>query len=705
MSKGKEVLSRRSIGRNTTMSQIKTHQDASTTINFSITNKTSWPITLSGTNNNGSVNATILSNAPTCTWVGSAENNTYVIIISDTSTNPASTITGGLSAGISNGITGTRGWIDVTNPYESSLLMSATISGGSLETTTYTDNTSGGTNWLSWKGTVNADRFTSIDITYTQSVVPKPYVPGPGPIPIWTPTVGTKAIFYHQQWDCYGASTWPTSQPNGVNVATNTGRNYLISDIPDDVLDLAYAFWYVDANGNVQSADDWADHDNSLANQTSITANQGEIFPYENPDQSNPPPENQPANAFSKGNQYPVWRPTRVCGNFGQILALNAARKARGVPPLNTSLTIGGWTFSTYFSSAVSPANQANFVASCVTALKLWADVFNGINFDWEYISDNGINYGNSGGQCYPNGPTLPPNLCTPSDVTNFAAFLKALRAAINADPLLNSQNIKIGIPVTPAPEKAQFDVNLIAGLVDEIHVMTYDFHSGSFPGDTQTGFHSNPLSIIDKTNYPTPPYSTIDSINFYLGKSGQAPGRPVGESIPSVPPSKLFLGVAFYSRGYSATKGPYTPASSTNSPPNISAIYDSLTTDLGVLPYWQIVTLPSTVPGSSDILNDNDTQAAYWMSNDAEGNFLSFDNPTSINCKFSKIVNPLGLGGILAWDNASDLRGKDANNKSLPSSLTNCIASNIKTQNTKNRLVSSRHRNTYVNEVKIKKN
>ena len=655
-----------------------------TSIIFSITNSTIWPISLSGKNDSGSVNASINTKDPAYKWIGSLENNSYIIDINDTTTNPATVIGGGLSCGMSAGIDGTRGWCDPANKYESSIVMSCTISGGSLGTVTYTDQTSGGTSWMNWSKDIG--RFTNVDIVYTQPIVPGPPTPpGPGPIPPWTPTVNLKAIYYHQQWSCYGASAWPTSQPNGTNIATTTGRNFLISDIPDDVFDLSYAFWYVDEKGNIQSADDWADHDNTLVNQNGSSSG-GAYFPWTPDDPSNKPPPCQPPNLFSKGNQYPAWRPTSVKGNFGQLLVLNSARIQRGVQPLNTSLTIGGWSYSTYFSSAVNDANRANFVSSCIHALSLWGDIFNGINFDWEYISDNGINYGNAGGnQFYDGGPWAPANQCSIDDVINFGKFLSELRTAINNDNFLKGQNIKIGIPVTPAPEKAQFDVNFLAGLVDEIHVMTYDYHSGSFPGDTQSGFHSNPLSIINKNNYPSPVYSTLDSIEYYLGLSGKSPGRPPGESIPKVLPSKLFLGIAFYTRGYSETLGPYTPASSKNVPPNISAPYDPLTQDKGVIPYWQVVTLPQTVIGSQ-ILNDADTAAAYWISKDANQLFLSFDNPTSIDAKFASIVAKYKIGGILAWDNSSDIRGRDAKNESLDGSLTHCISRNIREQNETNR-------------------
>ena len=89
-------------------------------------------------------------------------------------------------------------------------------------------------------------------------------------------------------------------------------------------------------------------------------------------------------------------------------------------------------------------------------------------------------------------GPfTTDANHTDPADVDNFISFLAALRVALNSK---NLSHIKIGIPVTPAPNKAQSDINRVHELVDEIHIMTYDLHSGAF--DYITGFHSNPYAV-----------------------------------------------------------------------------------------------------------------------------------------------------------------------------------------------------------------
>ena len=56
-----------------------------------------------------------------------------------------------------------------------------------------------------------------------------------------TPT-GKRAIYYHTSWACYG-------------------RNYQVKDIPEDVVDIAYAFYNIDSTGRVFSGDPWADTD------------------------------------------------------------------------------------------------------------------------------------------------------------------------------------------------------------------------------------------------------------------------------------------------------------------------------------------------------------------------------------------------------------------------------------------------------------
>ena len=84
---------------------------------------------------------------------------------------------------------------------------------------------------------------------------------------------------------------------------------------------------------------------------------------------------------------------------------------------------------------------------------------------------------------------------------------------------------------------------------------------------------------------------------------------------------------------------------------------------------------------GWGPVLNDDasggGTMAAYCY-NSTSNLFLSFDNPASIQEKI-KLVNKYNLGGVLIWDNASDLRSVNpTNTKSIASSLTNTITTNL---------------------------
>ena len=668
--------------------------------------------------------------APPFTWTSPGVSNTYAFNIYDSSNGtPTAFCAGGGGIDQSAGVIGTRGSVDKTNKYYASVNLTGIITYNNGNTTnSYSDpslNDPNGTYgaWLQY----NADwGITAVSYTYTSL---NPFKPNPPP---WDPNapIKIKSIYYHQQWDLYGFMWGPKDitlphYPQLGNTTNGGGRNYWISDIPDDVTDLAYAFWWVDASGNVASGDDGADHEIIPA-----AGSWGQSPPI-NLVTPNPNPRFAPT-----GYQFPPIR-GNVLGNFGQLIDLNTARMGRNVAPLNCALTIGGWTFSTYFSDAVSSAaNRTNFVKNCIHALNTWSDIFNGINFDWEYLTDNGNNWGYNGG-VDDSGNYIPPNNTTSNDLNNFCLFLDELRVAINnTDPtkgtVLPYKKIRIGIPVTTAPEKAQYDVNRFwqkgpnsgMPLVDEIHIMTYDYHSGGW--DTQTGFHSNPLAVKNTSAYPSPYYSAEEAVKYYLGLSGQISdgtisnnpitkdtpkppprdlsnigfitgtnvpdkngnptilGTPVCPNqnqnkipLPQVPASMLFVGVAFYSRGFANSKGPYTPGTGL---PNIQAIYDTNVNDNGTIPYYQIATLP-TLPNTTwgKIMNDPDTLGAYCLDS-TNNNFLSFDNSVSINSKV-ELVKKYGLGGLLAWDNASDIRGNNRTETSVLSptdSLTSYITEGI---------------------------
>jgi chitinase len=353
-------------------------------------------------------------------------------------------------------------------------------------------------------------------------------------------------VYYHTSWACYG-------------------RNYQVKDLPiDSITDVSYAFYNVGADGKVFSGDPWADTDN----------------PYSCTGGGVPPQNN--------------WQsPPEDLGNLGQFNKLRKAGKK-----FNLTLALGGWSWSGRFSEAVSTAQtRENFAQSLLDLFKRWPKLFNGVSLDWEYLSDDGKNYG------------LEGNTAKPEDAQNFIKLLRLLRARL--------PGFRLSMCVTAAPEKIKMPVEQIHPLLDEIHVMTYDFVDGAW-GVTTAGHHAN----LRKAPYC--PYSVEEAVKAWRARG--------------VPPQKLFVGVAFYSRGFANCEGLGKPASGAS--PDKS--WEDGMVDYKALPR----------PGATELW-DPVAQAAY--SYDPVRRVLnSYDNPRSVKekCRF---VHDQGLGGVLVWESSGD--------------------------------------------------
>lgn len=367
----------------------------------------------------------------------------------------------------------------------------------------------------------------------------------PTAAPHFTTSTGKKSVIYVTSW-------------------ANYGRNYQIKDIPiDSISDVAYAFFNIDATGKVATGDSWADFDNPYIGKGV-----------------------DPQNTWSS--------PASDLGNFGQLSKLRRSGKN-----FNCVLAIGGWSWSTYFSDAVSTAaTRQTFVQSIVDLFNQWPGLFNGVTIDWEYLSNDGVNYGNAG------------NHANAQDPQNFVLFLTALRAALGSD-------FTISICVTAAPEKIKMPVAQIHPLIDQLHVMTYDFHDGSW-GEKVSGHHTN----LRKS--PWGVYSVEEATAAWLGYG--------------VPASKIFIGAAFYSRGFANTDG-IGKACSGGSP---DKSWEDGVVDYKALPLTGAVEMWDSV-----------AHAPY--SYDATKRVVnSYDNVQSVKekCQF---VHDNGLAGIIVWEASGD--------------------------------------------------
>lgn len=375
-----------------------------------------------------------------------------------------------------------------------------------------------------------------------------------------------KAVYYHTGWATYG-------------------RNFQIKDLPKSVGEIVYAFYNLLPSGEIASLDSWADTEARFT-----TAAKGML----------------PLDTWSDASAY--------YGNFGQIKKLQATR------PLKATLSIGGWSRSQHFSTAVKQAaTRQVLVDSIVSFLRIFP-IFTGVSLDWEYLSSNNVNYG------------LQGNTVSQDDSRNFVAFLETLRKVLPATHT-------IAFCCTADPNKAVWDVEKVHPYIDELHVMTYDFHDGAW-GELKTAFHTNPR----KSKHGT--WSCEEAADYYLKRG--------------VPSHKLFIGAALYSRGFANTKGPGLAARGGS----LDSSWETGVVDYKVLP----------LAGATEY-NDPESWAAYSY-DPVKGVVNTYDNPRSILEK-CKIVHERALGGIVVWETAGDAA------ETNPRCLANILAENLRSTST----------------------
>ncbi len=364
------------------------------------------------------------------------------------------------------------------------------------------------------------------------------------------PPYKKNAVYYHTNWATYG-------------------RDFQVCDLPIDYIPtIAYAFYNIRADGVIFTGDIYADIDKVFTTRS-----------------VNPP------DSWSDGLDYH--------GNFGQFLKLKKAGKK-----FNLVLSVGGWTWSSNFSDAVSTTtSRTNMVNSLLDIFNKYP-IFAGVNIDWEYLSNDGVNYGNLG------------NKASPNDADNFISFVDLLRSRLDAD---NKKSYKISLACSADPKKLKFPVKKLNEILDEFHIMTYDFSSGNW-GDVIATHHTN----LYPASYT--PFSTSAAVDAYIS-AGAAP-------------EKILIGAAFYSRGFANTEG-LGKAASGGSP--------DMSWEQGVCDYK---TLPR--PGAVEVWDDI-CKAEY--SYDASKKILnSYDTIRSIQEK-CKYINEKKLGGIIVWETSGDVK------------------------------------------------
>ena len=210
--------------------------------------------------------------------------------------------------------------------------------------------------------------------------------------------------------------------------------------------------------------------------------------------------------------------PYGVYGNFGQFMRFRYSYKRN----FTFGISIGGYSSSDHFSLAVrTDARRKIFVTSIVQFVQKYRTLVDRVDIDWEYPSNDGINYGESGNSVFS------------ADSVNFGYFLRMLRTSLN---LNNLNRVEISICTAAEPKLIKMlPYTDVTRNVDTINIMTYDFKSSQW-GDTLAGHHTNLYSTSYAELSIKLAVDTCLSLKF--------------------PASKIVIGVAAYSRGFANTSG-----------------------------------------------------------------------------------------------------------------------------------------------------
>ncbi|MER6462874.1 glycoside hydrolase family 18 chitinase [Streptomyces sp. NPDC001288] len=359
------------------------------------------------------------------------------------------------------------------------------------------------------------------------------------------PPTGDKVkLGYFTEWGIYGRN---------YNV-----KNLVTSGSAAKITHINYAFGNV-TNGQCAIGDSYADYDKAFTADQSVS---GVADTWDQP----------------------------LRGNFNQLRELKAK-----YPNIKILWSFGGWTWSGGFAQAA--ANPTAFANSCYNLVEdpRWADVFDGIDIDWEYPNACGLSCDTSGAAAYKN-------------------LMQALRAKFGSNNLVTAATTADG---TSGGKIDAADYAGAAQYVDWYNVMSYDFF-GAFNAQGPTAPHS-PLTTY--TGIPTPGFTTADAIAKFKSKG--------------VPASKLLIGIGFYGRGWTGVTQAAPGGSATGPAPG--------TYEQGIEDYK---VLKTSCPATGTVAG---TAYAYCGTN-----WWSYDTPATIAGKMSWAKSQ-GLGGAFFWEFSGD--------------------------------------------------
>jgi chitinase len=395
-----------------------------------------------------------------------------------------------------------------------------------------------------------------------------------------------KKVGYFIQWGIYGRSFFVKNLDTSGAAAKLTHVNYAFANVGQD----GRCF---EANLAGQG-DAWADYQRPVGAEESVDG------VADAPDQA-------------------------LKGSFNQLRKLKAKH-----PGLKAMISLGGWTWSKWFSdAALTKESRQAFVASCIDLFIKGnlpqlgsveggpgsaAGVFDGIDLDWEWPGSEG----NAG------------NVIRPEDKQNFTKAVAEFRKQLDALGRKNHRHYELTafLPAAPAKMDAGFEARKIFRDLDFATVQGYDFH-GTWEATT-----NHQSALFEPRGQTVLPDFTADlAIDSWIARGA--------------PRSKLVLGMPLYGRGWTgvpaANNGLFQTSTGGAAPG---------TWEAGVEDY-KVLKTKVGAPAGAPFVVYRDTRAGFaWLFDGTT--FWTFDDPAVMRQK-TAFIRRNGLGGAMVWSLDSD--------------------------------------------------
>ncbi|KAF0812901.1 Chitinase A1 [Andreprevotia sp. IGB-42] len=455
------------------------------------------------------------------------------------------------------------------------------------------------------------------------TATPKPTVnptatPVPGPTATPVPSTGSKEVgSYFAQWGVYGRAFEVADFVNNGSAAKMTYVNYAFGNIyqKNGGYECGAGIDKLESGASTPKAPDagtggdaWADYGRT------------------------------PARLVDPSKPY-TWD-SPLAGNFGELKALKGK-----FPNLKIFISLGGWTWSKWFSAASqTDALRKQLVSSCLNiyikgnlpaysgrgGAGTLAGVFDGVDIDWEF----------------PGGGGQPYNTLSPADKQNFTLLMKEFREQLDVLGAANgNKHYLLTTALSAGKDKIENTEPAKYGqYMDFVNLMTYDFHGGweytstsymDAAGENnanplaKTDFHSNLYADPASPNYLDPKTGERGVASYY--NTDDAVKNLVAAGLPA---NKIILGVPFYGRGWSGV-------------PNVNnGLYQTATTPAHGT-YENGIEDFKVLKNAAGTIYVHPVTKQSWKFDGST--FWSYDTPDVIQTKIN-YTKANGLGGMFSW-------------------------------------------------------